>query len=62
MREPELSTLIAKELGRETNRRFLNRMPGFEVEQSVPEQLLALLERLDDREETFRPYSPRYSH
>ncbi len=46
MREPQLSTLIAKELGSETNRRFLGRMPAFKAEQSLPDNLTTLLERL----------------
>lgn len=47
MREPQLSTLIAKELASETNRRFLGRMPAFKAEQSLPDNLRTLLERLE---------------
>lgn len=56
MREPELSTVIAKELGSETNRRFLNRMPGFKAETTLPNQLRTLLERLDEAEKGPRTY------
>jgi hypothetical protein len=56
MREAELSTLIAKELGSETNRRFLNRMPGFRAEQALPQNLRSLLDRLDDAENGPRTY------
>ncbi len=50
MREPQLSTLIAKELRSETNRRFLGRMPAFKAEQTIPDNLRALLERLENAE------------
>jgi len=51
MREPQLSTTIAKELTSETNRRFLGRMPAFRAEPSIPESLRVLLERLETAEQ-----------
>jgi hypothetical protein len=50
MREPELSTLIARELTSETNRRFLGRMPAFRAEPTMPEDFRRLLQRLDAAE------------
>lgn len=56
MREAELSTLIAKELGSDTNRRFLNRMPGLRAESALPQDLRSLLERLEETERGPRTY------
>ncbi|MHB2267224.1 hypothetical protein [Aliihoeflea sp. PC F10.4] len=54
MREPQLSTTIAKELTSETNRRFLGRMPAFKADTSIPESLRVLLERLESAEQGLR--------
>jgi hypothetical protein len=56
MREAELSTVIAKELGSETNRRFLNRIPGLRAEPTLPQNLRSLLERLDEADTGPRTY------
>jgi hypothetical protein len=56
MREAELSNVIVKELGSETNRRFLNRMPGLRAEHALPQNLRSLLERLDEVEDGPRTY------
>ncbi len=56
MREAELSTVITRELGSETNRRFLNHMPGLRAEQALPQDLRSLLERLDEAESGPRTY------
>lgn len=56
MREAELSNLITRELGSDTNRRFLNRIPGLRTEQSLPDNLRSLLERLEETERGPRSY------
>lgn len=49
-----LPQMIRKELGAETNRRFLTRMPAFRLEGDVPDQLRALLQQLDQAEDDSR--------
>jgi len=56
MREAELSNLITRELGSDTNRRFLNRMPGLRAEQALPDNLRSLLDRLEDADRGPRIY------
>ena len=45
-----LREVIRKELGTETNRRFLSRMPAFRLERELPEALTSLLRELDSAE------------
>ena len=49
-RERALPDVIRKELGSDTNRRFLARMPAFRPESGMPERLSRLLGELDDIE------------
>jgi hypothetical protein len=46
-RDKDLPELIRKELGTETNRRFLCRMSAFKPQQSLPDHLISLLGELD---------------
>ena len=46
-RNGRLSELIRREIGSETNRRFLARMPAFRPVAELPENLRTLLEELD---------------
>lgn len=50
MKDPEVSTLIAREIGSETNRRFLTRLPGLRANETLPSQFRSLLERLEEAE------------
>lgn len=45
-----LPELIRKEIGSETNRRFLARMPAFRPDGTLPDELQALLGELDRAE------------
>ena len=49
-KERALTDLIRKELGSETNRRFLARVPAFRADAELPERLCALLGELDRAE------------
>lgn len=49
-----LSGLIRKEIGSETNRRFLARMPTFRPVMDLPENLRTLLGELDHAEARLR--------
>lgn len=46
-----LPELIRNEIGSETNRRFLSRMPAFRPDGDLPDELRALLGELDQAEE-----------
>ena len=45
-RERELPDVIRKELGSETNRRFLGRMSAFKPQHTLPDHLVSLLGEL----------------
>lgn len=49
-REEGLDKLIRKQIGSESNRRFLSRMPAFKLDADVPDRLSALLGQLDAAE------------
>lgn len=50
-----LRDVIRRELGSETNRRFLKRMPAFRAECSLPDRIGALLGELDKAEQDQGP-------
>ena len=50
-RRKALPELIRKEIGSETNRRFLARMPAFKPDTALPDELRLLLGELDRAEE-----------
>jgi hypothetical protein len=54
-----LSGMIRKELGRDTNRRFLGRMPAFKTDGDMPQQFRVLLGELDRAEQNVQSRSPR---
>lgn len=45
-----LASTIRKELGSDTNRRFLGRMQAFKLEAEIPDRLSTLLRSLDRAE------------
>jgi len=47
---PELAQLIRRQVRLAENARFLRELPGFSLDERVPERLNVLLARLDDAE------------
>ncbi|MEO3997775.1 hypothetical protein [Mesorhizobium sp. CAU 1732] len=50
MRERALTKVIRKEIGSDTNRRMLARIPAFKPTMDVPDEFVALLGELDRAE------------
>ena len=48
----ETSRLIRREIGRETNAHFLRRLPVFQADHDLPDDMKELLARLDLAERT----------
>lgn len=48
--EKALSELIRKEIGSESNRRLLARLPAFKADGALPDRLIALLGEIDRAE------------
>ena len=46
----EISRLIRREIGTETNARFLRRMPLFRTDEALPEEMREMLARLEHAE------------
>ncbi|MEO3386877.1 hypothetical protein [Mesorhizobium sp. CAU 1741] len=49
-RKGSLKDLVRKELGSDTNRRFLGRMKAFKLDGDIPDQFKSLLGELDQAE------------